>query len=350
MDKIKVIVVDDSSFMRKVISQMLEESREIEVIGTAKDGNEALKKLRELKPDVVTLDVEMPRLNGLQTLGYIMSEAPTPVIMVSAYTPKGAEITFQALEYGAFDFVCKPSGSISIDIKKIQSELVDKIKAAKMVDPSKLVFITPANIEKAKYEKKQEIEEDIMVVIAASTGGPKALSDIVPRIPRDIPASFLIVQHMSPGFTKTLADRLNDQSIIIVKEAAQDDVIKTGTAYLAPGNYHMEIKENGNKEYCIDLNQKPFRSGVRPSADMTFFSVAENFKGRMIGVILTGMGKDGAAGLEKIKEKNGIIIAQDKETSVIYGMPKAAVDKGIVDVVVPVDKVTEAIIDAIEKR
>ncbi len=350
MDMIKVLVVDDSSFMRKVISQMLEENKEIEVIGTAKDGNEALKKLRELKPDVITLDVEMPRLNGLQTLGYIMSEAPTPVIMVSAYTPKGAEITLQALEYGAVDFVCKPSGEISIDIKKIQGELLDKIKTAKMVDPSKLVFITPANIEKKKYEKKHEIEQDIMVVIAASTGGPKALSDIVPRIPRDIPASFLIVQHMSPGFTKTLADRLNDQSIITVKEAAQDDVIKTGMAYLAPGNYHMEIKENGNNMYSIDLNQKPFRSGVRPSADMTFFSVAENFKGRIIGVVLTGMGKDGAAGLEKVKEKNGIIIAQDKETSVIYGMPKAAVDKGIVDVVVSVDKVTEAIIDAIEKR
>jgi len=350
MDKIRVLVVDDSSFMRKVISQMLEESKEIEVIDTAKDGNEALKKIKENKPDVITLDVEMPRLNGLQTLGYIMNEMPLPVIMVSAYTPKGAEITIQALQYGAVDFVCKPSGEISIDIKKIQDELVEKIKAAKNVDLSKLVFITPENIDSAKAERKYEVDQDTIVVVAASTGGPKALGDVVPRIPRNIPASILIVQHMSPGFTKTLAERLNDQSIIVVKEAVQGEELKKGTAYIAPGNFHMEIKPGDNGSYLIDLNQKPYRSGVRPSADYTFFSVAENFKGRIIGVVLTGMGKDGSAGLEKVKEKKGIIIAQDKETSVIFGMPKAAIDKGIVDKIVPLDKVAEAIIEAIEKK
>jgi len=348
MGKIRVLVVDDSAFMRKVIPQILQEDADIEIIGTAKDGKEALKKTIELKPDVITLDVEMPKLDGLKTLGYIMSEKPTPVIMLSAYTPRGAETTLQALEYGAVDFVCKPSGEISLDIKKVQKELIEKIKTAKGIDVSKLTFILPESIEKKEAGKQKEVKNSVMVIIAASTGGPRALTEVIPRIERNLPASFLIIQHMSAGFTKTLADRLNRQSLIKVKEAEKREVVKAGTAYLAPGNYNMEIQKK-EEDYIIELNQKPTRHGVRPSADITIFSAVKNFHGKLIEVVLTGMGKDGSSDLEKIKGKKGTVITQDKETSVIFGMPRVAMEKGTVDIVKPIDKIADTIISEINK-
>lgn len=352
MGKIRVLVVDDSAFMRKVIPQMLQEDEEIEVIGTARDGNEAFKMAAELKPDVVTLDIEMPKMDGLTTLGYIMSEYPVPVIMLSAYTPKGAETTLKALEYGALDFVCKPSGEISIDIKKVKDELVQKIKAAGKSDISKLTFVNkdekkqPEILRDARIEAQSETKSGDfdMVVIATSTGGPRALADFVPAIPRNIPAAVLIVQHMSEGFTKTLADRLNAMSFIKVKEAENGEVIKQGTAYVAPGNHHMEIEKEG-RDYRISLNQKPTRLGVRPSADITMASVAEKFSGKMIGIILTGMGRDGTDGAAKMKEKKAVILTQDKESCVIYGMPKTAAEKGLSDAVVPLDKMKDALMD-----
>ncbi len=348
MGKIRVLVVDDSAFMRKIIPDMLNEDSSIEVIATAKDGKDAFKKVMELKPDVVTLDVEMPGMDGLQTLGYIMSEQPTPVIMLSAYTPQGAETTIKSLQYGAVDFVCKPSGEISLDIKKVQAELVEKIKAAKNIDTSTVKFLLPDNSEPAKKEKITARKNELLVIIAASTGGPRALTEVVPNIPRDLPAAFLIIQHMSEGFTKTLAERLNSLSMIQIKEAEHGEVIKAGNAYLAPGDYHMEISKSGD-EYCIDLNQKPSRLGVRPCADMTFFSAAKVFGGKIIGVVLTGMGKDGTAGAEMIRQKNARIIAQDKETSVIYGMPKSVAEKGYVDRVLPITSIAAAITDEIKR-
>lgn len=348
MAKTRVLVVDDSAFMRKIIPDMLNEDPDIEVIATAKDGRDAFKKTMELSPDVITLDVEMPELDGLHTLGYIMSEKPTPVIMLSAYTPKGADITIKALQYGAVDYVCKPSGEISLDIKKIQKELSEKIKAAKNIDLSKSTFILPEDVEVKYAEKEISQENDIMVIIATSTGGPRALTEVVPKIPRNLPASYLIIQHMSEGFTKTLADRLNSVSMIHVKEAVHGEVIKAGTAYVAPGNYHMEITKNG-AEYKIDLNQKPTRLGVRPCADMTFFSAAKVFEGRLLGVVLTGMGKDGTAGVEKIRDKKARIIVQDKDSSVIYGMPKSIVDKGYADAVIPITSIADEIAREINK-
>lgn len=342
MPKTRVLVVDDSAFMRKIIPDMLNEDPDIEVIATAKDGKDAFKKTLELSPDVITLDVEMPELDGLHTLGYIMSEKPTPVIMLSAYTPKGADITIKALQYGAVDFVCKPSGEISLDIKKIQAELIEKIKAAKNIDLKKMDFVLPEDVEVKHPEKEIQQNNEIMVIIATSTGGPRALTEVVPKIPRNLPASFLIIQHMSEGFTKTLAERLNSASLIHVKEAVHGETIKAGTAYVAPGNYHMEISKLGS-EYRIELNQKPTRLGVRPSADMTFFSAAKVFEGRLLGVVLTGMGKDGTAGVEKIREKKARVLAQNKDTSVIYGMPKSVVDKGYADSVLPIGRIADAI-------
>jgi len=348
MGKIRVLVVDDSAFMRKIIPQILQEDDGIEVIDTAKDGQEAFKKTIELKPDVITLDVEMPKMNGLATLGYIMSERPTPVIMLSAYTPKGAEITLQALEYGAVDFVCKPSGEISIDIKKVKDELISKIKIAATTDASKLTFFAPETVEKKATEKEKEIKDFVLVIIATSTGGPRALSEFIPKIPRNLPAAYLVVQHMSQGFTKTLAERLNSQSLISIKEAEDGEIITAGRAYVAPGNYHMEIEKiDGN--YIIALNQKPTRLGVRPSADMTLFSAAEKFEGKSIAVVLTGMGKDGSAGVERLKAKKALVLAQDKDSSVIYGMPRAVIERGLADEVSSIAGMKDALVSAMAR-
>lgn len=335
--------------MRKIIPQILEEDREIKVIDTARDGLEAIKKIDLLKPDVITLDVEMPGMDGLETLQKIMKDYPTPVIMLSAYTPKGAEITLKALEYGAVDFIRKPSGEISLDIKKVQKELIEKIKIAKTIDLSKLRLLTKkeVSIDKSLSLKAEKIKT--LVVIAASTGGPRALYEILSRLEKkNFLVSYLIVQHMSSGFTATLASRLNLISLLNVKEAEDKEEIRPETIYIAPGNFHMEI-ENINDRIHISLNQKPAIHGVRPAADWTMTSVAKNFQGNIVSVILTGMGKDGASGAEKIKEKGGIVIAQDKESCVIFGMPRVAIEKGVVDIVAPLNKIPDIINEEIEK-
>ncbi|MBP7791581.1 MAG: chemotaxis response regulator protein-glutamate methylesterase [Candidatus Goldbacteria bacterium] len=349
MEPIKVLVVDDSSFMRKIIPQLLEEDSEIKVIDSARDGMEALKKIQRLRPDVVTLDIEMPGMNGLETLCKIMKDYPMPVIMLSAYTPEGAEITLKALEYGAIDFIRKPSGEISLDIKKVQKELIEKIKIAKTIDLSKLKCITKKEFTIDKSSGLNAEMVKTLVIIAASTGGPRALYEILPKLEKkNFPVSFLVIQHMSSGFTSTLASRLNSISMLNVKEAEDGEEILPETIYIAPGNFHMGIKNINDKIYVL-LNQEPAMHGVRPAADMTMVSVAKNFNGSIISVILTGMGKDGTAGAEKIKEKGGRVIAQDKETSVIFGMPRIAIEKGVVDVVAPLQKISEIINVEIEK-
>jgi len=295
------------------------------------------------------MDVEMPCMDGLETLKKIMNDYPTPVIMLSAYTPKGAEITLKALEYGAVDFVRKPSGEISLDIKKVQKELIEKIKAAKTIDLSNLKFISKkeVSVEKSFSLKTETIKA--LVIIAASTGGPMALNEILSKLEKkNFPVAYLIIQHMSCGFTATLASRLNLISILNVKEAEDKEEIRPETIYIAPGNFHMEI-ENINNRIYIALNQKPSLHGVRPAADCTMTSVANNFKYNIISVILTGMGKDGAAGAEKIKEKGGKVIAQDKNTCVIFGMPRVAIEKGVVDIVAPLQKIPDIINNEIEK-
>jgi len=344
-----VLVVDDSALMRKVISDMLNEDPEIEVVGTARDGYDAIKKIMELKPDVVTLDLEMPRLDGLNTLGYIMSETPLPVIMLSSYTREGAEATLKALDYGAFDFVPKPSGPISLDIRKVKEELIKKIKAAYKADLSRLKFLLPREGKRVKrVEKPAPTKVKIAVAIGSSTGGPRALQEVIPKLPSDIKAGILIVQHMPPGFTKSLAERLDSLSSISVKEAVEGDLLKEGLALIAPGDYHMIVSRSGY-DVKIGLNQDPPVWGVRPSVDVMMLSVAEIFRGKTVGVILTGMGRDGARGMRKIKEYGGITIAEDKSTCVVFGMPKAAIDEGAADIVVPVNRIAEEIIKAVKK-
>ncbi len=348
-NKIRVLVVDDSALMRLMISDILNSDKGIEVVATARDGEDGIKKVTELRPDVVTLDIEMPGLDGLHALGYIMSEIPTPVVMLSAFTKKGTEATFRALEYGAVDFVSKPSGPVSHNIKAVGDELIAKVKVAAGVDLGKLEFIRPEKIDRKYLKTKSEktIPEIKVVAIGASTGGPRALEKIFCQLDPDIPAGLLVVQHMPKGFTKTFAGRLDRKCMIKVKEAKAGDKIEQGKALIAPGDYHMSItiETTGNNMAggLISLNQEPPVYGLRPTVDAMMLSAAEVYGNRAVGVILTGMGSDGAKGMKAIKENKGRTIAQNKDTCVVYGMPKAAVEEGAVDKVVPLDKIAEEI-------
>ncbi len=348
---IKVMVVDDSAFMRKVISEILSEEDDIEVIAKARNGVDALKKLEEEKPDVITLDVEMPQMNGIEFLENLMAKHPLPVIMLSKLTSEESKIAVKALELGAFDFVAKPSGSISLDIETVKEELLAKIRLAaesSIKETLKNQTRKQKTIKNkaSKRRKKADIikgsKGEKLVVIGASTGGPKALKEVITLLPENFSVPVLIIQHMPPGFTASLAERLNNRSAITIKEAEAGDKLEAGTALLAPGNYHMILESNK-----IKLSQEEKLHNVRPSVDKTIESVVKNFEGGIVGVLLTGMGSDGAKGLELIKEVGGETVAQDKATSVVYGMPKAAVELGAADKVLPIHKIAEEIVGLI---
>ncbi|MEE8358245.1 MAG: chemotaxis response regulator protein-glutamate methylesterase [Candidatus Hydrothermarchaeales archaeon] len=337
---LKALVVDDSAFMRKVISDILNSDPDIEVIATARDGQDAIDKAVKLNPDVITMDVEMPRVDGISALAYLMRKHPTPVVMVSAVTQEGADKTLTALEYGAVDFVAKPSGSISLDIDLIRDEIIKKIKSASKVK-MKRISITQPKKEIIKKRFKSQTNQTV-VIIGSSTGGPPALLEILPRIPPNFPAWILIVQHMPKGFTKSLAERLDERCAINVKEAESGDRFEPGTALIAPGDYHMKIKDS-----CVKLDKNPRLHGVRPSVDPTMISATKNFYNNIVGIILTGMGDDGAEGMETIKENGGRTIAQDEDSCVIFGMPKMAIAKGCVDQVVPLKRIPYAMVNAV---
>lgn len=341
-ERIHVLVVDDSFLMRKVISDIINSDPSLEVIGKAKDGKDALEKVFSLKPDVVTLDVNLPFLDGLSVLEEIMKKQPTPVVMVSAYTRKGTSATIKALELGAVDFIAKPSGEISLDLSKLKEEIVSKVKmAAKIASDKFTVSGKPVIKEEARPVIKK------VVIIGASTGGPKAVLDIIKHIPPDTKAAFIIVQHMPRGFTLTFAERISWQSGIKAKEAEDGDVIVPSKVFVAPAGYHMVLE----KEYGyvrVRLTEDPLVNFVRPSIDVTMQSAAEIFGRNILGVILTGMGKDGLEGAKSIKEKGGSVIVQDEETSVIWGMPKAIHEAGLADKVLPLSEIAKAIIEIIE--
>ena len=299
--KKKLLIVDDSAFMRKLISDFFEGHAQISVVGIARNGKDAINKIKRLKPDVVTLDVEMPEMNGLESLKIIMKEHPLPVIMLSSTTKRGTENTFKAMEYGAIDFVAKPSGTISLDLHKIREELIEKVLAASTISmstlkksapktlPEKTQIVASANTPFSKVGTWNKHKKKF-IVIGTSTGGPRALQKVLTALPADIRAPILIVQHMPPGFTKSLAERLNLLSNIDVKEAEHGEIVRNGTAYIAPGGFHMEVKRIG-ESYSIVLNQEePHRSGHRPSVDVLFESVAKLSTIEKIAVIMTGMG------------------------------------------------------------
>ena len=342
---IEVLVVDDSFFMRTLISDMLDSDPDIKVACVAKDGNDALEKLKSLRPDVVTLDFLMPGLNGLQTLKRIMNEQPTPVIMLSAYTEEGATATIKCLEAGAVGFVLKPSGAVSCNIEKVKDKLIEEIEKASKVDIRKVksIFVR----KRVKQFIVPSVVKEKLVVIGASTGGPPILERILSELPSNFPAAILIVQHMPAKFTKSLAERLDRISEIVVKEAEEGDVVEPGRAYVAPGDFHMTVKKKrirGKVEIIIGLNLGPFVHGLRPSVDVTMKSVAAVYGENAIGVILTGMGEDGAEGMRAIKRRRGKTIAQDEATSLIFGMPKRVIERGDADQVLPVFEISQGVI------
>lgn len=335
--KIRVLVVDDSALMRKKISDMINSDEECEVIATARNGEEAVRSISALKPDVVTLDIELPRMDGITALKYIMSEWPTPVVIVSGYTKYAGEETIKCLEYGAVDVVLKPSGVISLDMDKVRDELLTKVKAASKVNPK---ILRPVLIERPPIQKKREgLSTNKLVAIASSTGGPRALVEVIPKLEPDIPAGILIVQHMPEGFTRSMAERLNWESKITVKEAEEDEPIKQGKALIAPGGFHLTVESRGREGEVVKLQKGQKEHGVCPSADIAIKSVAAVYGKNCLGVILTGMGNDGVEGLRAIKQCGGQTIAEDKSTSIVYGMPKAAFDAGVADKVLPLPEI-----------
>jgi len=343
--QIRVLVVDDSAFMRKVLTDLLQSDPSITVVGTARDGQDAVEKSIALQPEVITMDIEMPKLDGFGALREIMSRRPTPVVMVSSLTREGAEATVRSLALGAVDFVAKPSGSISLNMHVSRDELVAKVKAAAGATPRyrRVLADLPPVVREVKVTRPAPQERGPLprrlVLIGCSTGGPGALHQIIPKLPGDLNAAVLVVQHMPPGFTKSLAGRLDEISAIPVREAQEGDRVAAGHVLVAPGGYHMVVDGEGQ----IRLTQDPPMHGVRPAVDKTFESVVPQWGSRMVGVILTGMGYDGAKGMVSLKRAGGRTVAEDASTCVVYGMPKVVVEMGAADQVLPVHEIAEAI-------
>lgn len=361
MNKIKVLVVDDSALMRKIISDMINSEADMEAADTAKNGEDLLKKLAIISPDVITMDVEMPIMDGITALKELkMKEIKKPVIMLSSVSKQGTALTMECLQAGAFDFLPKPSGSISLDIDKVKDQLVEKIRAAythitlyKQNNEPRVIKkhevkhenkILDKNIEKHLFNKNLSHNKINAVAIGASTGGPKALYAVITSLPKDIGVPIFVVQHMPVGFTKAFAERLNNNSEITVIEAQNGDIIEKNVVYVAPGGYHMEV----GSDKRIHLNTDPAIWGVRPAVDKLFISSSKVYKGNLMSVVLTGMGKDGANGTAEIKKNGGYTISEHESTCTIYGMPKAAFETGMIDMVLPLDEISGEIINAVK--
>ena len=326
MSKVRVLVVDDSALMRKLIPQMLESDQSIEVVGTAMDGNFCLKKIEELRPNVITLDLQMPGMNGIDTLKEIMRRHPLPVIVVSSHSTDGASITFKALGLGAFDFVTKPQDA-SAHMAETARQLIAKIKAAadcKVVRPGTLG--AAVRVEKTASAKSGPPPTKT-VAIGISTGGPQALEYLLSQLPPDFPGTILVVQHMPSGFTEMFAKRLDELCALRVKEAQSGDVLQAGRVLVCPGSRHMTVKRLPMGDVVV-LNDEPLVNGHRPSVDVLFHSLAQEFGRMSVAVLMTGMGDDGAQGLGEVKKAGGMTIAQSEESCVVFGMPKAAIERG----------------------
>ncbi len=357
--KTRILVVDDSAFMRKAISMMLESDPDIEVVGTARDGEEGVKKVKELKPDLVTMDVEMPRMDGLTALKRIMEEEPTPVMMVSSITTEGASATLEALDLGAVDFIPKELSFVSLDIVNIKEDLLEKIKniarrksilmarARQRLGWKKATAVAsgPKSVASVSSLKKAERRRLSIkaVALGSSTGGPPALQTVITRLPKSFSVPILIVQHMPPKFTKSLADRLNSISEVEVSEARNGEEALAGHVYIAPGDSHM-ILTPGVAKPIIRLTQSPTGTLYKPCVNVMMDSVVKKYGKRTLGVILTGMGNDGFEACQELHKQGGQVIAQNEETSVVYGMPRAIVDGKIADVVAPIERITDEIL------
>jgi two-component system, chemotaxis family, protein-glutamate methylesterase/glutaminase len=377
MGQIRVLIVDDSAFMRHALGRLLAEQAGIEVVGSASNGQEGLRLAAELRPDVITLDVEMPVLDGLGMLKRLMLETPTRVVMLSSRTTENAQITLDSLEYGAIDFVPKPSGSLSIDIGRVGDDLVSKITAAagmpeaaflrhRQVAAMNLTLLNnqarldtaarsaanvvqpvagarprslPAAVPAVPRKERPRVAARRLVVVASSTGGPSALHAVVRGLPSELGAAVAIVQHMPPGFTSSLAARLDAAGNLACKEAAKDDILVEDEILVAPGDYHMICSTSGH----IQLVKLPPVNGVRPAADVTLQAMAPIWRERLLCVVLTGMGCDARDGARAVKNHGGTVYSQDAATATIYGMPAAVAEAGLSDQVLPLHQMAEAI-------
>ncbi|MBQ7475870.1 MAG: chemotaxis response regulator protein-glutamate methylesterase [Selenomonadaceae bacterium] len=382
---IRVLIADDSAFMRKVLSDLLGSQADFQVVGTAINGKDTVEKVKRLKPDLLTLDVLMPVMSGLDALEIIMDECPLPVVMISSMTQEGADATIKALALGAVDFVGKAGGPIS-KIDTISEEILSKCRGAATAHVSKtptskatpITFVQPkqpdppvmrrievrrktgyvpgkkpeivripaANLPKPSYAPS--VSGKKLVAIGTSTGGPQALQAVITRLPANLPCGVVIVQHMPAGFTKSLAERLDSISEIAVKEAEHEEIIRAGQVYIAPGNYHLRVSGVAGGGKKIVISQEPPVGNHRPAVNVMFDSVAQ-FGSDLVSVIMTGMGADGCEGMRKIKANGGYSIAQDEKSCVVYGMPKAVVDAGLADEVRPLNKIAEAIVEAVKR-
>lgn len=347
-DKIKVLVVDDSALVRKIITDILDSDPMIEVVGTANNGKTAIFKNKVLDPDVITMDIEMPIMNGLDALRHIIQTNPKPIIMMSVLTQDGAEPTFRALELGAVDFIPKPSSILSISVDEIGSLLIGKVKSVsrskiKIQRKEETVPVMEVTRRQAAMDAKAGVSEKV-VGIGTSTGGPSALLNVFRSLPENFPAPVLVVQHMPEGFTKAFAERLNSNSALEIKEAEEGDRVLPGHGYVAPGHSHMLVEKKAAGP-VIRIVKTEKISGHRPSIDVLFNSIAEFYAGRSIGVIMTGMGRDGASGILNIKKCGGSTIAQNEESSVVYGMNRVAVEMGAIDTIVPINDISKKIVE-----
>ncbi|MDR2883980.1 MAG: chemotaxis response regulator protein-glutamate methylesterase [Deferribacteraceae bacterium] len=350
MSKIKVLIVDDSAFMRKAIESMLNGEPDIEIVGFGANGEDAVKMTAKLRPDVITLDVEMPKMNGLQALEIIMKDTPTPVIMVSSLTQEGADTTLKALDMGAVDFIPKEKSYGSVGILKISNELKSKVRKF-AGDKSILRRIsshrtpirpsTTASTPVASTATKTSTRAGFKKIVAlgTSTGGPQSLQRVIPLLPADLGVPVLIVQHMPPSFTASLAARLNSLSKVTVVEAQGGEVVQPNWVYIAKGGKQMVIKRGG----VIELKPEDNALLHNPCVDVMVASVAEVYGKDALGVIMTGMGNDGTKGLTELKKKGGLIVSQDEASCIVYGMPRAVVEAGIADDIVPLDEIAKRI-------
>jgi two-component system, chemotaxis family, protein-glutamate methylesterase/glutaminase len=370
---LRILIVDDTVTYRKIISDALQGIPGIEVVGTASNGKTALARIQTLRPDLITLDIEMPELNGLEVLEAIRAQAiEVGVIMVSAFTRRGSELTIRALELGAFDFITKSEeGSVEQNRQHIQNSLIPLVKAySQRVEIRSILKgtgIPPAPVPKPATipvaadtgkvdlsdlsQRMQRVSGKIrpeMVLIGVSTGGPSALTQVIPKLPANLGVPVLLVQHMPPMFTRTLAESLDKQSELKVKEAEHAEEVLANTVYIAPGGKHMKVASGNNGKSVIQISDDPPENNCKPSVDTLFRSAAYNFPGRVCAVIMTGMGNDGTLGLRLIKRNPAWVIAQNEASCVVFGMPKEAINAGVVDTILPLEGIAEEICKAVQ--
>lgn len=346
---IRVLVTDDSAFMRAALSRMIASHPRLQVCGTAQNGAQALEKVAALQPDVVTLDVEMPGLNGVETLRAMMKESPRPVIMVSSLTQANAEVTLEALDLGAFDYVSKQPAPTSAEIAKIRDELVAKIiAAAESTDRQSRTSVQP---KRPNHQALEDVHlRPAVIAVGTSTGGPKALQQILPLLPKDLPVGMLIVQHMPPGFTGPFASRLDKLCQVSVREARHDETVEPGVVYIAPAGQHMTVIRQTPSKVAICLSHSPEDTLHRPSVDVMMLSVARAYRALCLGIILTGMGADGVQGMKAIADAGGLTVGQDEASCTVYGMPRSCAEAGVLRHVTALTQIPDYVLQATRYR